>query len=141
MAELRSRQCVAAKRRRDKLVKCKTILLNSLLKVLVAARFRKMNEVTIELEGGGSLLWVTLPSSLLPQMQMIVRELDALAIDARNGVAREWHLPCTGSGVTASAPPVECTVSPQSGRSEIRRFQASREGGSRVSRHSCGRDF
>ena len=51
------------------------------------------NEVTIELEGGGSLLWVTLPSSLLPQMQMIVRELDALAIDARNGVARQWHLP------------------------------------------------
>ena len=51
------------------------------------------NEVTIELEGGGSLLWVTLPSNLLPQMQTIVRELDALVIDARNGVARSWHLP------------------------------------------------
>ncbi len=51
------------------------------------------SEVTIEFEGGGSLLWVTLPSSLVPQMQMIVRELDALAIDARNGVARQWHLP------------------------------------------------
>ena len=51
------------------------------------------SEVTIEFEGGGSLLWVTLRSSLVPQMQMIVRELDALAIDARNGVARQWHLP------------------------------------------------
>jgi hypothetical protein len=74
-------------------VKCKTILLNSSLKVLAAAVSKDGSEVTIEFEGGGSLLWVTLPSSLVPQMQMIVRELDALAIDARNGVARQWHLP------------------------------------------------
>jgi hypothetical protein len=51
------------------------------------------NEVTIEFEAGGSLLWVTLPSSLLPQMQTIVRELDAIAIDARNGIAEQRHLP------------------------------------------------
>ena len=84
---------VAATRHIDKLVKCKTILLNSSLKVLAAAVSKDGSEVTIEFEGGGSLLWVTLPSSLVPQMQMIVRELDALAIDARNGVARQWHLP------------------------------------------------
>jgi hypothetical protein len=51
------------------------------------------SEVTIEFEGGGSLLWVTLPASLLPQMQMITRQLDAMATDARNGVAKQWHLP------------------------------------------------
>ena len=51
------------------------------------------NEVTIEFEAGGSLLWVTLPSSLLPQLQTIAQQLDALAIDARNGSAKQWHLP------------------------------------------------
>ena len=45
------------------------------------------HDVTIEFGGDGALLWVTLPASLLPQLQLIVRDLDALAIDARNGVA------------------------------------------------------
>ena len=50
-------------------------------------------EVTLEFKGGGSLLWVTLPASLLAQLQTIARELEALAIDARDGVGRQWHLP------------------------------------------------
>ena len=54
------------------------------------------HEVTIEFDGGGSRLWVTLPSSLLPQMQTIMQELDTIAIDARNGIAKQWHLPANG---------------------------------------------
>lgn len=50
------------------------------------------SQITIEFEGGGSLLWVTLPSTLIPALQEALRELDALAIDARNGVAKRWHL-------------------------------------------------
>lgn len=49
-------------------------------------------EITIEFEGGGSLLWISLPSALLPALQETLRELDALAIDARNGVAKRWHV-------------------------------------------------
>src|SRR6185503_7559478 len=50
---------------------------NSLPQVLAAARFPKMADVTIEFGGDGALLWVTLPASLLPQLQLIVRDLDA----------------------------------------------------------------
>jgi hypothetical protein len=49
--------------------------------------------VTIEFEGDGARLWVTLPASLLAQLQLIVRDLDALAIDSRNGVAGHRAVP------------------------------------------------
>ena len=51
--------------------------------------------VTIEFESGERRLWVTLPVSVLPKLQAIKQELNVLAIDARNGVARQWHGPPT----------------------------------------------
>jgi hypothetical protein len=48
--------------------------------------------LTIEFDGDGARLCVTLPATLLQQMQLLLRELDVLAIDARNGVGRVWHV-------------------------------------------------
>ncbi|MGE3145094.1 MAG: hypothetical protein AB7K35_05870 [Pseudorhodoplanes sp.] len=61
-----------------------------------AAVAKDGSEVTIEFEADNSLLWVTLPVSALPNLQATLRELEALAIDARNGVANRWHVVAPG---------------------------------------------
>lgn len=43
--------------------------------------------VTIEFEGDDDRIWLTLPAFMLPQLQSVVRELDAITIEARNDFA------------------------------------------------------
>ena len=50
------------------------------------------HQVTLEFDGGGSLLWVTVSSALLPKIQTMLRELEALANEARIGIAGPRHL-------------------------------------------------
>jgi hypothetical protein len=50
------------------------------------------NTITIEFEGDGALLWVSLPAALLPRLQFVTRELDALAVDVRNGLAEQRYV-------------------------------------------------
>ena len=47
------------------------------------------HQVTLEF---GSLLWVTVSSALLPKIQTMLRELEALANEARIGIAGPRHL-------------------------------------------------
>jgi hypothetical protein len=53
----------------------------------------------LELVANGERLWLTVPVGCLQQLSQLCLELDALAIDAKNGVASHWHI------LTEKAPP------------------------------------
>ena len=48
--------------------------------------------VLIEFTAGEERLWVSLPPAALATLKTLCSELDALAIDAKNGVASKWHV-------------------------------------------------
>lgn len=47
--------------------------------------------VVIEFVAGDQRLWVTMPANALVPLSKLCAELDVLAIDAKNGVANQWH--------------------------------------------------
>jgi hypothetical protein len=51
------------------------------------------SSVTIEFEADDARLWVTLPATLLPRLQTLAREIDAVAMDARNGFGGQMYVP------------------------------------------------
>jgi hypothetical protein len=56
--------------------------------------------VVIEFTAGDERLWVSLPTAALAPLKELCSELDALAVDAKNGVAAKWHV-CLSAEVSA----------------------------------------
>ncbi len=56
--------------------------------------------VVIEFTAGDESLWVSLPTAALAPLKELCSELDALAVDAKNGVAAKWHV-CLSAEVSA----------------------------------------
>jgi hypothetical protein len=57
----------------------------------------------LEFVADGERLWLTVPVGSLRRLSQLCLELDALAIDAKNGVASHWHI------LTEKAPPEDHT--------------------------------
>jgi hypothetical protein len=47
---------------------------------------------SLEFSAGDARLVVTFPVLALQSMVQVCRELDAMAVDAKNGVAARWHV-------------------------------------------------
>jgi len=50
---------------------------------------------TLEFVADNQRFWVTLPVAQLASVQQLCRELQAMAADAKNNVARQWHVQST----------------------------------------------
>ena len=48
-------------------------------------------EITIEFEGGGELIWITMPTDLLEPLTDLAARLRPMATAAKNGTATVWH--------------------------------------------------
>ena len=47
---------------------------------------------TLEFVANDERLWVTLPVAHLASLQQLCHALQSLAVDAKNSVAKEWHI-------------------------------------------------